>query len=167
LKTLTTKPYDKYDKKGAPVMIIGYLVFMVFMAAVLAYWEIQIEGKDGWASKTASWRIEKGWVLKLTGGRPLTGYHIAMTAFILGIIHLTLFFIPWSWQLELLLIGFYMGMFLIEDFLWFVLNPHYGIKNFRKGKIWWHKTWWGPVPNFYWFLLTAVILLIYFGRTAI
>jgi hypothetical protein len=51
--------------------------------------------------------------------------------------------------------------------LWFVLNPHYGIKNFRKGKIWWHKTWWGPVPALYWFLLIIVILLIYFGRTAI
>ncbi len=148
-------------------MIIGYLAFMIFMALILALWEIQIEGKDGWAAKTASWRIEKGWVLKFTGGRPLTGYHVFMTLFMLGIIHLPLFFTSWSWQLELLLIGFYMGMVLIEDFFWFALNPHYGIKNFRKGKIWWHKTWWGPVPNFYWFMLAAVILLIYFGRTAI
>jgi len=51
--------------------------------------------------------------------------------------------------------------------LWFVLNPHYGIKNFRKGKIWWHKQWWGPVPALYWFLLIIVIVLIYFGRAAI
>ena len=115
-------------------MIIGYLAFMIFMALILALWEIQIEGKDGWAAKTASWRIEKGWVLKFTGGRPLTGYHVFMTLFMLGIIHLTLFFTPWSWQLELLLIGFYMGMVLIEDFFWFVLNPHYGIKNFRREK---------------------------------
>ena len=148
-------------------MIIGYLAFMIFMAVILALWEIQIEGKDGWAAKTASWRIEKGWVLKFTGGRPLTGYHIFMTLFMLAIIHLPLFFTSWSWQMEFLLIGFYMGMVLLEDFLWFALNPHYGIKNFRKGKIWWHKTWWGPVPSMYWFMLVAVILLIYFGRTAI
>ena len=148
-------------------MIIGYLAFMIFVAVILAFWEIQIEGKDGWAAKTASWRIEKGWVLKFTGGRPLTGYHIFMTLFMLAIIHLPLFFTAWSWQIELLLIGFYIGMVLIEDFFWFALNPHYGIRNFRKGKIWWHKTWWGPVPSLYWFMLALVIVLIYFGRTAI
>jgi hypothetical protein len=148
-------------------MIIGYLAFMVLLAVILALWEIQIEGKDGWAAKLPGWRIEKGWVLKFTGGRPLTGYHLFMTAFMLGIIHLPLFFTPWSWRLECLLIGFYTGMVLIEDFLWFVFNPHYGIKNFRKGKIWWHKTWWGPVPSLYYFMLVGVILLILFGRTAI
>jgi len=73
----------------------------------------------------------------------------------------------WSWRLESLLLGFYAGMVFLEDFLWFVLNPHYGIKNFRKGKIWWHKPWWGPVPALYWFLLVIVIVLIYFGRAAI
>ncbi|OGO19155.1 MAG: hypothetical protein A2Z15_05985 [Chloroflexi bacterium RBG_16_50_11] len=148
-------------------MIIGYLAFMVFMAVILAFWEIQIEGKDGWAARTPSWRIEKGWVLKFTGGRPLTGYHLFMTIFMLGIIHLPLFFTQWSWRLEFLLIGFYLGMVLAEDFFWFVFNPHYGIKSFRKGKIWWHKTWWGPVPSFYWILLAIVIVLIYFGRSAI
>jgi hypothetical protein len=153
--------------KGDAVMLAGYLVFMVFMATILAFWEIQIEGKEGWAARLPAWRIEKGWVLKFTGGRPLTGYHLCMTAFMLGMIHLPLFFTAWSWQLELLLLGFYIGMLLIEDFLWFVFNPHYGIRNFRKGKIWWHRTWWGPVPNFYWFMIIAAVLLIYFGRTAI
>ena len=137
------------------------------MAVILAFWEIQIEGKDGWAAKTPSWRIEKGWVLKFTGGRPLTGYHLFMTLFMLGIIHLSLFFTPWSWRLECLLLGFYLGMVLLEDFMWFVLNPNYGIKSFRKGKIWWHRNWWGPVPSFYWILLIIVIVLIYFGRTAL
>jgi hypothetical protein len=148
-------------------MIIGYLVFMVFMAAILALWEIQIEGKDGWAAQLPAWRIKKGWVVKLTGGRPLTGYHVFMTVFTLGMLHLPLFFAPWSWQLELLLLGFYTGMLLIEDFLWFVFNPHYGIKKFHKGEIWWHKTWWGPVPSFYWIMLAVIILLIYFGWNAI
>ena len=154
-------------EKGDAEMIIGYLVFMIFMAVILALWEIQIEGKDGWAAKIPTWRIEKGWVLKFTGGRPLTGYHVFMTLFMIAIVHLPLFFVSWSWRLELLLMGFYMGMVLIEDFFWFVFNPHYGIKSFRKGKIWWHKTWWGPAPSFYWILLVIVILLIYFGRAAI
>jgi len=41
-------------------------------------------GKDGWAAKSPGWRIEKGWVMKLTGGRPLTGYHVFMTVFLVA-----------------------------------------------------------------------------------
>jgi hypothetical protein len=148
-------------------MIYGLIGFMVVMAVILALWEIQIEGKDGWAANSPGWRIKKGWVMKVTGGRPLTGYHVFMTLFIVGLVHLTFFFVPWSWRLEILIIGFYAGMLLLEDFFWFVLNPYYGIKNFRKGKIWWHKSWWGPVPSFYWILLVSATVLIYFGRTAV
>jgi hypothetical protein len=140
---------------------------MVLLALILANWEIQIEGKDGWAAKAPCWRIKKGWVLKLAGGRPLTGYHVFMTLFLLAIIHLPLFFVSWSLRLESLLIGFYLGMVLLEDFFWFALNPHYGIKRFRKGKIWWHKRWWGPVPDFYWIFFIIAVLLIYLGRSAI
>ena len=148
-------------------MLIGYLVFMVFLAVILALWEIQIEGKDGWAANSPGWRIEKGWIMKLTGGRPFTGYHLFMTIFLIAIVHLPVFFLGWSWQLEFALIGFYIGMVLLEDFFWFALNPYYGVKSFRKGKIWWHKRWWGPLPDFYWMLIVIAGLLIYFGRTAV
>jgi hypothetical protein len=148
-------------------MIFGLLGFMVFLSGILALWEIQIEGKDGWAANSPGWRIEKGWVVKIMGGRPLTGYHLFMTLFIIGIVHLPLFFVPWNWRLECLLLGFYVGMVLLEDFLWFVLNPYYGIKSFRKGKIWWHKRWWGPVPDFYWAFIIIIGFLVYFGRAAI
>jgi hypothetical protein len=140
---------------------------MVLLAFLLASWEIQIEGKDGWASKLPCWRVEKGWLVRVTGGRPITGYHFFMTLFLITMVHLPLFFTRWSWQLESLLLGFYVGMVLLEDFLWFVLNPHYGIKNFHKGGIWWHKQWWGPIPALYWILLVVVIVLIYSGRAAI
>jgi hypothetical protein len=148
-------------------VIIGLVAFMILMALVLALWEIQIEGKDGWAAELPCWRIETGWLIRLSGGRPITGYHLFMTVFLIAMVHLPLFFVSWSWRLESLLLGFYVGMVLIEDFFWFVLNPHYGIKSFRKGKIWWHRQWWGPVPALYWFLLIIVIVLIYFGRVAL
>jgi hypothetical protein len=148
-------------------MIIGFLVFMVFLAGILALWEIQIEGKNGWAANLPAWRVTKGWVLKLTGGRPLTGYHVFMTIFIICIIHLPLFFVAWSWRLESLLLGFYIGMVLLEDLFWFILNPHYGIKSFRRGKVWWHRSWWGPLPSFYWILLIILVILIYLGRGVI
>jgi len=148
-------------------VIIGLLAFMVFMAFLFAQWEIQIEGKDGWAAKLPCQRWEKGWLVRLTGGRPITGYHLFMISFTIAIVHLPLFFVTWSWRLESLLFGFYAGMMLLEDFFWFVFNPHYGIKKFRKGKIWWHNKWWGPVPSLYWILLVIVVLLFYFGWNAI
>jgi hypothetical protein len=148
-------------------VIIGFLVFMAFMAFLLALWEIQIEGKDGFAAKLPCWRLEKGRLVRLTGGRPITGYHVFMVLFLIALVHLPLFFVTWSWRLEGLLIGFFIGMLLVEDFLWFVLNPNYGIKSFRRGKIWWHARWWGPVPDFYWILFVIVVVLFYFGRTAI
>jgi hypothetical protein len=148
-------------------MIIGFLAFMVLLGFLLALWEIQIEGKDGWAANSPGWRIEKGWLVKIFGGRPVTGYHVFMTLFLIAMIHLPLFFVSWSWRLESLLIGFYLGMLLLEDFLWFALNPYYGIKNFRRGKIWWHKQWLGPVPLLYWIMLVLTVLLIYLGRNTI
>jgi hypothetical protein len=148
-------------------MIFGLMAFMILLGFLLALWEIQIEGKDGWAANSPGWRIEKGWPVKLFGGRPITGYHVFMTLFLVTIIHLPLFFVSWCWRLESLLIGFYLGMLLVEDFLWFVLNPHYGIKKFRKGKIWWHKQWLGPVPLLYWILLVFIVLLIFLGRNSI
>jgi hypothetical protein len=148
-------------------MFIGLLVFMVCLSVVLALWEIQIEGKDGWAANLPAWRKETGLLVRLAGGRPVTGYHIYMTVFLITLVHLPLFFVAWSWRLESLVLGFYVGMVFLEDFFWFVLNPSYGIRNFRKGKIWWHKTWWGPVPVLYWFLLVITGLLLFFGNGAI
>lgn len=57
-------------------MLIGFIAFMAFMALILAWWEIQIEGKDGWAAKSPGWKIDKGWLMRLTGGLPVTGYHV-------------------------------------------------------------------------------------------
>jgi len=148
-------------------MIFALLAFMLFMSCILALWEIQIEGKDGWAAKMPGWRIEEGWMVKLAGGRPVTGYHFYMTVFLISLVHLPLFFVPWSWRLESLILGFYVGMVFLEDFLWFALNPHFGIKNFRKGRIWWHKQWWGPVPALYWILSPIAAALLWFGWKAI
>ena len=148
-------------------MIVALLGFMVCLSVILALWEIQIEGDDGWAAKLPGWRLEAGWITRLTGGRPLTGYHLYMTLFLISSVHLPAFFTPWSWRLESLLLGFYVGMVLIEDFCWFVLNPHYGIRRFRKGRIWWHKQWWGPVPALYWVLTAIATALLCLGGRAV
>jgi hypothetical protein len=143
--------------------MIGLMAFMVFLAIILALWEVQIEGKHGWAANLPTWRVDKGWVLRLMGGRPLTGYHVFLVVFTLSAVHLPLFFVPWSGRLESLLIGFYGGMVLLEDFFWFVLNPHYGIRSFCKGEIWWHRSWWGPLPALYWVMGVVSIVLWWVG----
>ncbi|KKQ77166.1 MAG: hypothetical protein US98_C0011G0005 [Parcubacteria group bacterium GW2011_GWC1_38_6] len=147
--------------------MIAFLVYILALAVILALWEIQIEGKNGWAEKLPCWRIEKGWIVRVMGGRPFTGYHLSLNLFMMAVIHFPVLFVSWDWRLESLLLGSLIGIMVVEDFLWFIFNPHYGLKKFKKGEIWWHKNWWGPVPDF---LLPALILaciLIYSGRTSL
>jgi len=143
--------------------LIAFQVFVFILVVIFANLEIQIEGKDGWAKNLPCWRIEKGWLLKLSGGRPLTGYHFYLWVFLSTIAHLPVFFVPWSLRLESLILGFLAELLLLEDLFWFIFNPHYGIKNFRKGRIPWHKRWWGPLPDFFWYLAAVSILLLYLG----
>ncbi len=149
------------------MLLFGFFCFMFFVAVILALWEIQIEGKNGWASKLPCWRIEKGLVVKIMGGRPLTGYHFFMIVFLITIIHFPFFFVAWSWRGECFVMGFLFAMLMIEDFFWFVLNPAYGIKSFRKGRIPWHKHWLGPIPDFFLYYGIAAGVLIWLGHSAL
>ena len=146
-------------------MLIGIILYMIVLAIVFALWEIQIEGKNGWASALPTWRKEKGWIVKLLGGRPLTGYHICMVSFLILMLHFIFCFTPWNWGKELLIIGFFFGFLLVEDFCWFVFNPAFRLKGFTKDNpdLWWHKTWWGPVPDFYWWYATIACALMPLG----
>lgn len=136
------------------------------MSLIVALWEIQIEGKYGWAENLPTWKIEDGRIVDLLG-KSITGYHVGLNAFVLAMYHYPFIVGLSSWSLakELLTIGFgYCWLFLIEDFLWFILNPHYGWKKFRMKSegIPWHKNWIGPVPDFYWLfsiLGTALIII--------
>lgn len=148
-------------------MIIVFLVYMLVVSSILALLEIQIEGKDGWAGNLPCWKIKTGFLTRLNGHKPLTGYHVFLNLFILSLLHLPLFFVDWSWRLECLLIGFAAGGWIIEDFLWFVFNPNYGIKNFKKEKIPWHKIWWGPVPDSYIWQSLITAFLIWLGQPAL
>jgi hypothetical protein len=132
----------------------------ILLGIVFANLEIQIEGKSGWAADLPCWRKEKGWVVRLLGGRPLTGYHMWMSIFLILMFHFPFLFTGWYLKTELLLWGLLYGFFLVEDFAWFVFNPHYGIRKFKKAEIWWHGSWWGPVPSIYYFLAGMAIILI-------
>jgi hypothetical protein len=144
-----------------------FVGFIVLIAAFLACLEIQIEGPIGWAESLPCWfRKRNGLIVKIMGGRALTSYHFFLVLFILAIAHFPLVFLPWSWRLEFLIIGFILAILMIEDFLWFVFNPAYGTKKFRPGMIPWHKHWFGPVPDFFLYYGIVSLILIYFGGIA-
>ena len=144
---------------GLPGLLAWVFLLSLFFAKV----EIHIEGRHGWAAGLPTWRIEKHWLLDLFwGGRPLTGYHAWVFPFILLASHLGFFLIGvWTWRLELRALGVVALFWTLEDWLWFVLNPAYGFRSFRKGLIPWHTRWWLGLPVDYWVLgllgLAAVV----------
>jgi len=74
-----------------------------------------------------------------------------MLAALLLFFHLPLWFTGWSfWRIELFVLGLFIIFLVLEDFLWFVLNPHYSLKKFKRGQVWWHPKWFLGVPSFYW-----------------
>ncbi len=140
--------------------IVLFVVAVLVAATVLALLEIQIEGRSGWAAELPTWRVENRWTRIFNNGKALTGYH-----FFLNLLLLTLLNVPFllgeafSVTLELRIIAFVLLLWTVEDFLWFVLNPAYGIKRFKKERIPWHTEWWGIAPREYWILVPIGIIL--------
>jgi hypothetical protein len=133
--------------------LIFFVVYLFVTAAVFATLEIQIEGPNGWAANLPTWRLDNRWTRLFYGARPLTGYHLWMQVFVLLMIHVPLALQPsiWSWGLELRVASFYPLFFIVEDFLWFVINPAFGLARFRREHIWWHApSWWWIMPRDYW-----------------
>jgi hypothetical protein len=124
----------------------------------MAFWsilEIEIEGRTGWSERSQTWYRFNGWPAhiyrKLTGDKPLTGYHCAMN----GINITTAYWVTGSFWLT---VSLWLAFATIEDFVWFVLNHHYGIGKFKQNTVWWHsKSKWllGLFPIDYLVGLTA------------
>lgn len=125
-----------------PVLLTIYDASLIFISAVLfSLIEIEIEGKHGWAEKLPTAKKALG---------HFTLYHVYMNSFVLATLSMifiprftiacnTSTFSPWNAVCSFL---FYtIAWFLLEDFLWFVLNPHYTMKKYQKKYIPWHKYW--------------------------
>jgi hypothetical protein len=154
------------DYQTIIVNIVSPLVFVFIASFLFAKVEIAIEGSHGWAEKLPTWKLsEHSFVSRFFfGGKPATGYHVWMFLFMLFFIHAVYLFQPPSLFVELRLLALLILFFISEDFLWFVLNPAYGIKNFRKDKIWWHKDhWWWIAPRDYFIFVPFSLLLWVFS----
>lgn len=142
---------------------LAFLLFWVILTALFfSQVEIQIEGPAGWASSLPTWRVENNRLLDIFwGGRPMTGYHAWVFSFMFLVFHLGVFInFNWSLKIEARIIASLMLFWIIEDFLWFILNPAFGLANFLPDKIPWHKQWFLNIPVDYWtFTIVAVVLL--------
>lgn len=141
-----------------------YFLAVAAAAACFARVEIHIEGPAGWASNLPTWRLENHWLCRLFPGRPLTGYHLWILTFMAVVAHLPFAFgLPWSWRAEMRSIAFLLFFWVLEDFMWFAFNPHFGLRRFRPEYIAWHRrAWWWIAPRDYWIGL-ALAVALYIG----
>ncbi len=130
---------------------------MAFVA--MAFWEAYIEGKYPWAKRQVGWekRISNHWTL--------TGYHFWVYVMLLLFLTLPLVTSGFSWRLlGLLIFAASLGTNL-EDFLWYVINPFYGLKNFNpRDAPWYRWTKIGPVtlPTSYYVAFLLAFLSWFF-----
>lgn len=147
-------------------MSYSFWVLVVIASFLLAKVEINTEGAHGYAKNLpVTWRASNKWVKNFLGG---TSYHLYMWGFMLSLVHLP-FVVGLSWTAgrEMLVISFLLFVTVLEDFLWFVLNPAvdektgeclYGIKNFKPEKIpWFEDRWFLFCPAWYWWYLPTGI----------
>lgn len=145
--------------------MITQTIYLFFMALALAIIEVQIEGKSGWASQLPTWRPKIGSKFdkifsKIMSGKPTTGYHLAVFTFVFLIMHYPFFAgAKWCWISELQTLSLFLLFSAVWDFLWIVVNPHFGIKKMDVQHIWWHKKRIGIVPLDYFFALIGSFIL--------
>ncbi|MFT5532669.1 MAG: hypothetical protein ACI8WM_000136 [Burkholderiaceae bacterium] len=145
-----------------PLHILLTIVWVFLLALFFAQTEIQIEGGAGWAINLPTWRVEHHWLLDLFwGGRAMTGYHAWVFPFITLFFHFPLLFVGhWSWRAESRVVACIMLFWIAEDFLWFVMNPAFGLARFDPVNVTWHKHWAMGAPVDYWiFSVLALVLL--------
>lgn len=156
-------------------MLLIQILYLYLLALTLAFLEVQVEGPDGWAAKLPCWRpAGHKWYARIytrvLGGKELTGYHAAVFSFSLLILHLPYAWgLPWSISAEFKTLSSFFLFVVVWDFLWFVINPHYGLKKFRPNCIAWHKRWLLGVPLDYWgaVALSFVFHLLYARSSAL
>ena len=145
-----------------------FALYLFAVSAAAALLEIQIEGKQGWAAELPTWRIENALTRRLMGARGVTGYHVYAHLFVLLLTHaaFALRLAPFSWNAELRVLAFVVLFWVLEDFLWFVFNPAYGLSGFTKERIPWHaQTWWGFMPRDYWIFAPLGIAMYWLSLT--
>ena len=123
------------------------IVFVLLLATLWAWMEVEIEGKHGWAQQLPTACAFWGW----------TWYHVSMNFIILIVLYRSLRSVQFEQGCtSLIYFALYtVAWFVVEDVLWFVLNPSFGIKHYTVAGIPWHasKPWFGGTFVYNWVVL--------------
>jgi hypothetical protein len=126
---------------------LGFATYTYVSAALYALMEIEIEGRYGWCKKLPTFTIQSG------PFKNFTFYHLIMTAIVFLTNMYPLCLLQFggnslsspSYVTSLMVNIFNLTLwFGVEDFLWFVLNPYYTLKRYKRDQIPWHS--WEPWP---------------------
>jgi len=143
--------------------MILIILYLIILAALHAKLELMIEGsRSGWAWSLPCWRINNK-LTELIIGKELTGYHFYLLLLFLFIFHSPFMFINWSVKKELFSLGCFSFYWVVEDWFWFLENSYYGLRNFKKGRIFWHKRWICGLPVSYIFGILVGSILFTIG----
>jgi hypothetical protein len=69
----------------------------------------------------------------------------------------------WSLPLEARVMAAVMLFWVVEDYLWFVVNPAFGWRRFKRALIPWHKRWFAGAPVDYWMFGGISALLFWYA----
>lgn len=96
------------------------LIFAVVYLAMIAnsFWEAYVEGGNRWDKGKCGWKI------KIYKNYLLTGYHFYLF-FVMWplLLSLPLFIYGWNFKLFGVLLSAYLSGLIIEDFVWYLVNP--------------------------------------------
>src|SRR3989338_5686009 len=125
-------------------MIFITALYWFVLALLFALLEIENEGKYGGGEKSQTWyRKKKNYpklITRFIGEKPLTGYHIFVFLVAFAISHAHFFMgVEWSLTNELIALSIYFAWTPLWDYLWFIFNPNYESKKFKRSTVWWYS----------------------------
>ena len=111
-------------------------LFIFSYSTLYSLLEIELEAKEGWCKNLPT---------PVVLGK-FTLYHVLMNIIVI----ITLLKVYVKNKDDLAKGIFYIALwFLVEDFMWFVMNPYYKIEKYKKEYIWWHarSEWYYGIPE--------------------
>jgi len=134
-------------------------IFLAVQMAMVAtaLWESRIEGKNIGGSTQTGWKIN---IL----GTKFTEYHFWLWIVAYPLLLSIPLIISFSWKLLAVLLSSYLIGLVLEDFMWFVFNPFFGLNKFNSKEVKWYawlKIGHFEIPAFY-PIYTLLALMIYF-----
>lgn len=133
------------------------VIFIIIQAAMIAtaLWESRIEGRHIGAAQQVGWKTN---IL----GTNFTEYHFWLFIVAYPIMLSVPLVIDFSWKLFAVLSSSYLVGLVLEDFMWFALNPYFSLRKFNSKEVKWYawlKIGKFEIPFFYPIYIILAILI--------